>query len=94
MKVQAQGKMTSHTIFNESKSSSFKSISGDTWKIAYGDGSSASGYVGTDVVNIGGISIQAQAVEVASKISSEFRSSAGDGLLGLAFVSAAQHRCR
>lgn len=67
-------------------SSTFKPSPGQTWSIAYGDGSTASGNVGTDVVNIGGIEIQNQAVELASKISASFRQSAGDGLLGLAFV--------
>lgn len=35
-------------------------MSGSTWKIEYGDGSSASGVVGTDDVNVGGLVIKNQ----------------------------------
>jgi len=78
---------SSHTIFNASKSSTWKATSGSTWKISYGDGSSASGDVGTDNVKIGDITVENQAVELAKVLSSEFASGAGDGLLGLAFGS-------
>ncbi|KAL9080925.1 MAG: hypothetical protein Q9157_000425 [Trypethelium eluteriae] len=60
-------------------------MSGSTWQISYGDGSSASGDVGTDVVNIGGVQITGQAVEEAKTLSSAFTQNAGDGLMGLAF---------
>ncbi|KAJ5679647.1 Aspergillopepsin-1 [Penicillium macrosclerotiorum] len=79
----SQGK--DHTIFDSSKSSSFSNKSGETWKISYGDGSSASGTVGTDNVNIGGVVVKNQAIELADKMSAQFTSGAGDGLLGLAF---------
>lgn len=82
--TQSQG---SHTIFNASKSSTFKNSSGETWQISYGDGSSASGDVGTDTLNLGGLVIQNQAIEEASTLSSQFASGTGDGLLGLAFGS-------
>lgn len=49
--------------------------------------SSAGGNVGTDNVDVGGISIKNQAVEVANRMSQQFRQFAGDGLVGLAFVS-------
>ncbi|KAI9750169.1 MAG: hypothetical protein M4579_006580 [Chaenotheca gracillima] len=75
-----------HTIFDSSKSSTFKATN-STWQISYGDGSSASGNVGTDNVTIGGLVVKKQAVELAQKLSSEFASGAGDGLLGLAFGS-------
>jgi len=55
-----------------------------TWQISYGDGSSASGTVVTDTLNVGGITVKNQAIECASKLSSSFQSGAGDGLLGLA----------
>jgi hypothetical protein len=38
------------------------------------------------VVNIGGICLKNQAVELAKKLSSSFEQQAGDGLLGLAMV--------
>ncbi|OQO06229.1 hypothetical protein B0A48_08817, partial [Cryoendolithus antarcticus] len=75
-----------HTIFNPTKSSTFEKTA-STWKISYGDGSSASGDVGTDTVNIGGLIIKQQAVELAKTLSSSFASGQGDGLLGLAFGS-------
>jgi len=82
-----QSKGTGHTIFNPSKSSTFKTQTGSTWKISYGDSSSASGTVGTDVVSIGGLAIQNQAVELAKTMSAQFQEGAGDGLLGLAWGS-------
>lgn len=74
-----------HAVFNPAKSSTFKTSEGETWKISYGDGSSASGTVGTDVVTIGGLSIENQSVELATTLSTEFTEETGDGLLGLAF---------
>jgi Eukaryotic aspartyl protease len=60
-------------------------MSGSSWKISYGDGSSASGTVGTDNVTIGGLTIKNQAIELANKMSTEFQQGTGDGLLGLAW---------
>jgi hypothetical protein len=74
-----------HTVFDPSKSSSFKNKDGSTWKISYGDGSSAAGTVGNDDVNIGGVVVNGQAIELADTLSAQFASGAGDGLLGLAF---------
>lgn len=81
--VRSSGK--SHNIFDPSKSSTFKKTPGSTWKISYGDQSSASGSVGTDLVSIGGLKIENQTIELASTLSTEFQSGSGDGLLGLAF---------
>ncbi|KAK0727078.1 eukaryotic aspartyl protease [Lasiosphaeria miniovina] len=76
-----------HNTFNAAKSSTFKKAKGKAWKITYGDGSSASGDVGTDVISIGGLSIKNQAVELAKTMSKQFSDGTGDGLLGLAFPS-------
>lgn len=84
----ARSSQAGHKIFDPSKSRTFKKIPGASWKIQYGDGSGASGDVGTDEVNIGGAMVSGQAVELASKVSTEFISgSSSDGLLGLAFSS-------
>lgn len=74
-----------HNLFDAKKSVSFKKMSGSSWKIRYGDGSTASGIVGTDIVNLGGLCVENQAIELASKLSAQFMRSASDGLLGLAF---------
>ena len=74
-----------HIIFDPSKSSTFTNTSGSTWKISYGDGSSASGTVGTDNVTIGGLTIKDRTIELANQLSAQFASGAGDGLLGLAW---------
>ncbi|KAI1628267.1 aspartic peptidase domain-containing protein [Exophiala viscosa] len=84
--TQSAGK--GHTIFDPSKSSTFKTSSGSTWQIQYGDSSSASGTVGTDNIEIGNITVKNQAIELANKLSSQFTQDASsDGLLGLAFGS-------
>ncbi|KAL9030374.1 MAG: hypothetical protein Q9196_001505, partial [Gyalolechia fulgens] len=61
---------------------------GYTWQIQYGDGSSASGDVYTDTVQVGTTTVAGQAVELAQQISSSFQQNLdNDGLLGLAFDS-------
>ena len=74
-----------HNTFDPKKSSTFKHSDGQAWKISYGDGSSASGDVGTDNVTIGGLVIKKQAIELTKHVSSEFSHGIQDGLLGLAF---------
>jgi hypothetical protein len=72
------------TVYKPGQSSTSSRLTGATWKISYGDGSSSSGVVYTDVVNVGGVSFASQAVEAAQTVSSEFTSDAdSDGLLGL-----------
>ncbi|KAI9743903.1 MAG: hypothetical protein M1818_002637 [Claussenomyces sp. TS43310] len=85
LSASTKSKGSSHSIFNSSKSSTFKNSSGSSWKISYGDGSSASGTVGTDNVTIGGLTIKNQAIELAKQLSTQFAQGTGDGLLGLAF---------
>lgn len=81
--IQSSG--SNHVIFDPSKSRSWKASSGETWQISYGDGSSASGNVGTDTLDLGGIAIKNQAIELAKYLSTQFQQSEGDGLLGLAW---------
>ncbi|EPS31090.1 hypothetical protein PDE_06044 [Penicillium oxalicum 114-2] len=66
-------------------SRTFHNLVGSTFKIKYADGLFASGTVGTDNVSIDGLVVMNQAVEIADKMSTQFASGAGDGLLGLAF---------
>lgn len=76
---------SAHTIYDSSKSSTYKAASGSTWQIQYGDSSTASGTVATDNVTIGGITIENQAIELANTLSAQFLQGEGDGLLGLAW---------
>ncbi|TVY37597.1 putative aspergillopepsin A-like aspartic endopeptidase [Lachnellula subtilissima] len=75
-----------HTVFDSTKSSSFKLMQGASFTISYGDGSGAAGNVGTDTVNIGGASVTGQAIEMATAVSSSFvQDTQSNGLVGLAF---------
>lgn len=75
-----------HQVFDSTKSTTFKAITGATFSISYGDGSGAAGNVGTDVVNIGGATVTGQAIEMATAVSASFVSDTGsNGLVGLAF---------
>ncbi|KAJ4359527.1 uncharacterized protein N0V89_000082 [Didymosphaeria variabile] len=80
-------KNNQQVAFDATKSSTFKKLSGETWKISYGDSSSASGDVGTDTVDLGGLKVEGQAVELAKELSQQFAQGNGSGLLGLAFSS-------
>ncbi|GAP89412.1 putative eukaryotic aspartyl protease [Rosellinia necatrix] len=75
-----------HALYDPSSSATFKLIGNAQFQISYGDGSGAEGIVGTDVVNIGGAEVKAQAVELATAVTQSFVDDvATDGLLGLAF---------
>ncbi|KAK5730818.1 hypothetical protein LTR15_000756 [Elasticomyces elasticus] len=75
-----------HATFNPNKSSTWQAYDGATWQISYGDGSSARGTVGYDVVDIGGATVDKQAVELATSVSGSFvRDTNNDGLVGLGF---------
>ncbi|KAI0853072.1 endothiapepsin [Daldinia vernicosa] len=85
---QPQSSINGQTPYNPDSSSTAKKLSGASWDISYGDGSSSSGDVYTDVVTVGGVTFENQAVEAAKKVSDQFTSdSNNDGLLGLAFSS-------
>jgi hypothetical protein len=75
-----------HTAFDPAKSKTFALTQGAKFKISYGDGSGAAGIVGTDVVEIGGVKVENQTVELANAVSQSFVQDANtDGLVGLAF---------
>ncbi|KAF8934633.1 aspartic proteinase IV [Dissophora ornata] len=73
----------SHRRFNTGKSSTYKK-DGRKWSIEYGDGSSASGTLGSDMVDVGGVKVR-QTIGLSTKESSEFEQEPEDGLFGLAF---------
>ncbi|KAK1569777.1 eukaryotic aspartyl protease [Colletotrichum navitas] len=76
------------TVYDPSKSTTASRLSGASWSISYGDGSSSSGVVYKDTVSVGGLSVTGQAVEAAQTVSESFSEESDlDGLLGLAFSS-------
>lgn len=78
----------SHSAYDPSKSSTWSKLAGASFDISYGDGSGAEGIVGYDSVDIGGVTVPNQAIELATSVSSAFVSDAdSDGLVGLAFSS-------
>ncbi|KAI1813402.1 eukaryotic aspartyl protease [Poronia punctata] len=80
------GQVGGQAIFNIGQSSTAKLLSGESWNIRYGDGSTSSGQVYSDTVTIGGITVENQAVESATDVSLSFTQRTGtDGFVGLAF---------
>lgn len=75
-----------HTLYDPTKSADFKLIQGATFDISYGDGSGAAGNVGIDTVDIGGVTVTGQAIEMATNVSDSFiQDTNSNGLVGLAF---------
>ncbi|KAF8935301.1 aspartic proteinase IV [Dissophora ornata] len=72
-----------HHRFNTGKSSTYKK-DGRTWQIAYGDKSTASGILGSDIVSVGGVKVR-QTIGLATQESAQFARSPQDGLFGLGF---------
>ncbi|KAI9498311.1 aspartic peptidase domain-containing protein [Zychaea mexicana] len=79
-----------NTKFDPKKSTTYKGPVGEEststkkeWNIRYGDGSTAGGYVGYDVVNLGGLPIENQAIELATHETQ--MDNVVHGIMGLAF---------
>ncbi|KAF9915144.1 hypothetical protein BX616_006814 [Lobosporangium transversale] len=74
-----------HRRFDATKSSTFQK-DGRPWTIRYGEGSSASGILGQDVVEVGGVKVH-QTIGLALNESITFAQAPEDGIFGLAFNS-------
>ncbi|RAL61175.1 hypothetical protein DID88_010254 [Monilinia fructigena] len=82
----ATASQSGHQNYDATKSKTFKAMQGATWSISYGDGSGAAGNVGTDTVDIGGVTVTRQAIEQATAVSKSFvQDTQSNGLVGLAF---------
>ncbi|KAI8993962.1 acid protease [Trametes punicea] len=70
--------------YNPSSSSTSSKKSG-TFSIEYGDGSTVSGPIYTDTVNVAGVTVKNQYLSAVTTLSSSFADDPIDGLLGLAY---------
>lgn len=74
------------TVFDHTQSDTFAFMQDASFRILYGDGSSAEGTVGTDTVDVGGATVTRQAVSMATAVSDAFfESDTSSGILGLGF---------
>ncbi|KAJ5488742.1 aspergillopepsin A-like aspartic endopeptidase [Penicillium diatomitis] len=75
-------------VYDPKKSTTYKKIEGGSFKISYGDSSSASGGLAQDVVDIGGAVVKEQVFGLPTSVSSSFISDTNsNGLVGLGFSS-------
>ncbi|KAL6719114.1 hypothetical protein ACLMJK_003351 [Lecanora helva] len=76
------------TLYDPSKSETYSNVAGATFSVNYGDGSQTYGNVGVDTVEVGGVTVMGQALELPTAISSSFTDDLNsDGILGLGFQS-------
>ncbi|EFY87608.1 hypothetical protein J3459_008564 [Metarhizium acridum] len=72
-------------LYNANKSTTSHFLTGESWKIKYGDNASASGYVYTDRVQIGETYVDTQAVQVAVNVTEDLSEDKFvSGILGMA----------
>ncbi|KAL4807679.1 aspartic peptidase domain-containing protein [Aspergillus unguis] len=77
-----------HTAYDPSQSDTFKNMTGSTFNITYGDDSYAYGGVGTETVNVGGVTVTGQSIGLPTKVSTSIlEDSHSNGLVGLGFTS-------
>ena len=75
-----------HTVFDPSKSKTFKAVQEGSFDVHYGDKSFATGSVGQESVTIGGANVPNQAIGLPQKVAPQLvKDTRSNGLLGLAF---------
>lgn len=75
-----------HTLYDPSKSTTAAELQNSTFNISYGDGSFSRGPVVTDTVDIGGATVDKQAIGVPNRVSESFIEDVhSSGLVGLGF---------
>ncbi|KAF9371641.1 hypothetical protein BGX21_005058, partial [Mortierella sp. AD011] len=72
-----------HKRFNPAKSRTYRR-DGRPWEIGYDDNSGASGILGSDIVDVGGIKVR-QIIGLSTVETADFKSDPPDGMFGLAF---------
>lgn len=74
------------SLYDPSKSNTSKELTNSMWYLNYGDDSSSQGVVYTDVVNVGGLLVEKQAIQAATMVSNDFTVDENtDGNLGTGF---------
>lgn len=71
-----------HNLYDFAASITAMNLTGESFSITYGDGSTTSGFVVLDNVTIAGLDISQQAVELATSVSATFVNDSTDGLVG------------
>ncbi|KAF7513064.1 hypothetical protein GJ744_011330 [Endocarpon pusillum] len=75
-----------HTLYDPSKSYTSAPLQGSTFNISYGDGSFSRGPVVTDTVDVGGATVEKQAIGIPNTVSRSFTEDVNsNGLVGLGF---------
>lgn len=75
-----------HTVFDPSKSKTFKAMQDSSFDVHYGDKSFATGSVGQESVTIGGANVPNQVIGLPNKVALQsVKDTRSNGLLGLAF---------
>ncbi|KAL3467878.1 aspartic peptidase domain-containing protein [Aspergillus heterothallicus] len=81
-----QSSIEGRPAYDPSASSTFSNMKGSTFNITYGDDSYAFGGVGTDTINVGGVTVTGQAIGLPTQVSDSFlEDTYTNGLVGLGF---------
>lgn len=77
------------TIYDPTKSPTYKHVPGSKFSISYGDGSQSYGDVAADTVEVGGLVVVGQAVELPTAVSRSFTDDLdSEGIMGMGFRAA------